>query len=139
MTSSLPDPAVTFAPLLAEIRALYGPGPIPLHRPVFAGPERRWLVDCIDANFVSSVGARVTEFEERVAAFALLRYPRFRFRPSQADALQVDLWLGGINHPRDAGSYRYNTGEEAIRSFGGTAGHNTIQFDDRVKQRVSFL
>jgi hypothetical protein len=27
---------------------------------VFAGPERRWLVDCIDANFVSSVGARVT-------------------------------------------------------------------------------
>jgi hypothetical protein len=64
MTSSLPDPAVTFAPLLAEIRALYGPGPIPLHRPVFAGPERRWLVDCIDSNFVSSVGARVTEFEE---------------------------------------------------------------------------
>jgi hypothetical protein len=95
MTSSLPDPAVTFAPLLAEIRALYGPGPIPLHRPVFEGPERRWLVDCIDSNFVSSVGARVTEFEERVAAFTLLRYPRFRFRPSQADALHVDLWAGG--------------------------------------------
>ena len=26
-------------------------------------------MDCIDSNFVSSVGARVTEFEERVAAF----------------------------------------------------------------------
>ncbi len=36
---------------------------------MFAGPERRWLVDCIDSNFVSSVGARVTEFEERIAAF----------------------------------------------------------------------
>jgi hypothetical protein len=33
---------------------------------VFEGPERRWLVDCIDSNFVSSVGARVTEFEERL-------------------------------------------------------------------------
>ena len=53
-------------PLIAEIRAIYGPGPIPLHRPVFEGPERRWLVDCIDSNFVSSVGARVTEFEERL-------------------------------------------------------------------------
>lgn len=41
----------------------------------------------------------------RGAVFALPRYPRFRFRPSQADALQVDPWLGGINHLRDAGSY----------------------------------
>ena len=39
----------------------------------------------------------------RGAAFALLRYPRFRFRPSQADALHVDLWAGGDNHLRDAG------------------------------------
>ena len=67
----------------------------------------------------------------RGAAFALLRYPRFRFRPSQADALHVDLWLSGINHLRDAGSYSYNMGEEAIRYFGGAAGHNTIQFEDR--------
>ena len=63
------DTLAGYAPLIAEIRAIYGPGPIPLHRPVFEGPERRWLVDCIDSNFVSSVGARVTEFEARVAAF----------------------------------------------------------------------
>jgi hypothetical protein len=31
---------------------------------VFAGPERRWLVDYIDSNLVSSVG--VTEFEGQV-------------------------------------------------------------------------
>ncbi|MGB4335519.1 MAG: DegT/DnrJ/EryC1/StrS family aminotransferase [Chromatiaceae bacterium] len=69
ITSSLPDPTAPFAPLIAEIRALYGLGPIPLHRPVFEGPERRWLVDCIDSNFASSVGAQVTAFEERVATF----------------------------------------------------------------------
>lgn len=67
----------------------------------------------------------------RGAAWALLRYPRFRFRPSQADALHVDLWVDGNNHLRDAGSYSYNAGDESIRYFGGTIGHNTIQFDDR--------
>ena len=39
------DPHAPYAPLIAAIRALFGPGPIPLHRPVFEGPERRWLVD----------------------------------------------------------------------------------------------
>ena len=67
----------------------------------------------------------------RGAACALLRYPRFRFRPSQADALHVDLWVRGDNHLRDAGSYSYNAGDESIRYFGGTVGHNTVQFDDR--------
>lgn len=44
-------------------------GPIPLYRPVFEGNERQYLGDCIDSNFVSSVGAKVREFEERIAAF----------------------------------------------------------------------
>ena len=45
------------------VRLIYGDGFIPLHRPVFEGNERAYLVDCIDSNFVSSVGAKVTEFE----------------------------------------------------------------------------
>lgn len=57
-----------FAPIIARVRAIYGNGYIPLHRPVFEGNERQYLVDCIDSNFVSSVGAKVTEFEQRIAA-----------------------------------------------------------------------
>ena len=64
-------------------------------------------------------------------AFALFNIPRFRFRPSQADALHVDLWLSGENLLRDAGTYSYNAGDDVIGYFGGTAGHNTVQFDDR--------
>jgi hypothetical protein len=67
----------------------------------------------------------------RGAAMAMLRYPRFRFRPSQADALHLDLWLGEANLLRDAGSYSYNTENEWLAYFGGTASHNTVQFDDR--------
>ncbi|WP_218000383.1 heparinase II/III family protein [Sphingomonas soli] len=65
------------------------------------------------------------------AAMAMLRYPRFRYRPSQCDALHVDLWLGGDNLLGDAGTYSYNSGEEWLAYFGGTASHNTIQFDGR--------
>jgi hypothetical protein len=63
-------------------------------------------------------------------SMAMLRYPRFRFRPSQADALHLDLWIDGENWLRDAGSYSYNTEPEWLAYFPGTAAHNTVQFDD---------
>lgn len=64
-------------------------------------------------------------------AFALLRYPRNRFRPSQSDALHVDLWVRGRNLLRDAGSYSYNSTEEDAAYFKGVAGHNTVELDGR--------
>ncbi|WP_306544553.1 heparinase II/III family protein [Malikia spinosa] len=67
----------------------------------------------------------------RGLAMAMLRYPRFRFRPSQADALHLDLWLGGKNLLHDAGTYSYNTDPQWLNYFGGTASHNTVQFDER--------
>jgi perosamine synthetase len=60
--------------LIAHVRSVYGDGFIPLHRPVFEGNERQYLVDTIDSNFVSSVGERVTEFENRIAEFAGAKY-----------------------------------------------------------------
>lgn len=50
-------------------RDIFGQGFIPLHRPVFEGNEKQYLIDCIDSNFVSSVGAKVTEFEQQIAGF----------------------------------------------------------------------
>jgi hypothetical protein len=64
-------------------------------------------------------------------AQAFVRYPRFKFRPSQSDLLHVDLWVGGENLLRDAGSYGYHTEVCWLKYFGGTASHNTVQFDDR--------
>ncbi len=63
------------------------------------------------------------------ATMAVLRYPRFRFRPSQADALHLDLWHDGINLLRDAGTFSYNA--EGAEWFSGTAAHNTVTFDGR--------
>lgn len=67
----------------------------------------------------------------RGKAMSLLRYPRFRFRPSQADALHLDLWVNGRACLRDAGTYSYNTDPKWVTYFDGVSGHNTIQFDGR--------
>lgn len=60
--------------LIVHVRAIFGEGFIPLHRPVFEDEEKAYLSDCIDSNFVSSVGKRVTEFEERLADFTGARH-----------------------------------------------------------------
>lgn len=60
--------------LIDHIRSLYGDGQIPLHRPIFQGAEKEYLIDCVDSNFVSSVGARVTDFEQRISAFTGARH-----------------------------------------------------------------
>lgn len=63
------DHSEKFQPVVDFVRSIYGDDFIPLHRPVFEGNEKQYLIDCIDSNFVSSVGVRVTEFEQKVAAF----------------------------------------------------------------------
>ncbi|WP_417446724.1 heparinase II/III domain-containing protein [Kangiella sp.] len=60
-----------------------------------------------------------------------LRYPSFKFRPSQCDSLHIDMWVKGVNLFRDGGTYSYNAGQSYIDYYGGVRSHNTVQFDDR--------
>lgn len=87
----LPD---TTDHLIALVGETFGPGFVPLHRPVFEGNEKQYLVDCIDSNFVSSVGARVTEFEERIAAFTGSRFAIATVNGTAA--LHAALLLSGV-------------------------------------------
>ncbi len=80
--------------LMAEIRAIYGDGPVPLHRPVFAGDERRFLVECVDSTFVSSVGPMVDAFEAQVAAFTGARFAVATVNGTAA--LHMALQLAGV-------------------------------------------
>jgi hypothetical protein len=67
----------------------------------------------------------------RPGVFVCLRYPRYKFRPSQNDALHLDLWVKGQNILKDSGSYSYNADAELMNYFGSVSAHNTIQFDNR--------
>lgn len=42
--------------------------PLGLHEPWFAGRERDYVLDCLDAGWISSVGTYVDRFEQEVAA-----------------------------------------------------------------------
>jgi aminotransferase in exopolysaccharide biosynthesis len=89
MTSKNVDHIVRIA------RAIHGPSPVPLHRPIFDGNERRYLVECIDSNFVSSVGARVNEFERQVADFMGMKHGIATVNGTAA--LHVALRLAGAS------------------------------------------
>jgi hypothetical protein len=69
----------------------------------------------------------------RGAVMTMLRYPRFRFRPSQSDALHLDFWRDGDNLLRDGGTFGYSAEQSWQEYFNGPAGHNTVQFDDRAQ------
>ena len=47
---------------------------IPLHEPKFIGNERKYLMDCIDSTFVSSVGKYVDDFEKQIATYTGAKY-----------------------------------------------------------------
>ena len=75
-------------------KKIFGNDFIPLHRPVFEGNERQYLIDCIDSNFVSSVGPKVTEFEKSVAEFTGSKYAVATVNGTAA--LHVAIELAGV-------------------------------------------
>lgn len=51
------------------IRELYGSSEVSLHAPCFIGNEKKYLSECIDTTFVSSVGQFVDRFEEKMVQY----------------------------------------------------------------------
>jgi hypothetical protein len=122
-----PSVALAMA-LFAGLRAYKQPGPW-AHALQWLGEDVPLAVAPPPQSYVADDGGFAVLRCGR--AMAMLRYPRFRFRPSQADALHLDLWLGQDNLLRDAGTFSYNTEPQWFNYFGGTASHNTVQLDDR--------
>ena len=77
------------------IRDLYGGGDfIPLSVPVFAGNEKKYLNECIDTTFVSSVGKFVDRFEDDIAKYTGCK--RAVVCVSGTNALHMSLMLAGV-------------------------------------------
>ena len=57
-----------FADIIAKIKSMYGKDKafIPLHEPKFSGNEKKYVAECIDSTFVSSVGEFVNDFENKI-------------------------------------------------------------------------
>lgn len=59
-----------FDEIVNFIRKIYNSeGYIPLHAPYFAGNEKKYVLECIDSTYVSSIGKFVDRFEEMIAEY----------------------------------------------------------------------
>lgn len=67
---------------------------IPLHEPKFLGNEKKYLNDCIDSTFVSSVGAYVDKFEKEFATFVGSNYAIATVNGTSA--LHISLLLSDV-------------------------------------------
>lgn len=67
---------------------------IPLHEPRFSGNEKKYLNECIDSTFVSSVGKFVDEFEKKIAEFTGAKYAVAT--TNGTSALHTSLLLAGV-------------------------------------------
>ena len=61
--------------IIKKVKSMYGEnGFIPLHEPRFLGNEKKYLIDCIDSTFVSSVGEYVNRFERDMCTYTGAKY-----------------------------------------------------------------
>jgi len=67
---------------------------IPLHEPKFIGNEKKYLNECIDSTFVSSVGKFVDDFEFRIAEYTGAKYAVATVNGTSA--LHISLLLAGV-------------------------------------------
>ncbi|EMF3125539.1 aminotransferase LegC [Campylobacter jejuni] len=80
---------------ISFIKSLFNKENIALHEPCFIGNEKKYLLECIDNGFVSSVGEFVTRFEE-----ALKEKTKTRFviaTNTGTAALHIALLANGID------------------------------------------
>ena len=78
------------------VKEIYRSDRVLLHRPILAGNEKQYLIDCIDSNFVSSVGEKVDEFERLIAEFTGSRFAIATVNGTSA--LHTCLHLAGVSN-----------------------------------------
>lgn len=125
-----------FRPSVALASTLYGHGSA-----LAAAPSARGILDWLGLSSATgsqpvslSSGSRLFP-ESGLAALTsgpirvFLRFPTYRYRPHQADALHLDLWVQSHNLLCDAGTFSYAC--EGWSYYPSTAAHNTVEFDGR--------
>ena len=84
-----------FEEVIAFIQKKYKTtGFIPLHEPHFIGNEKKYLNECMDSTFVSSVGKFVGEFEEKIAKYTGAKYAVAT--SNGTSALHISLMLANV-------------------------------------------
>ena len=98
------------------IQNVIGNGPTKLHEPTFDGNETKYVQDCIESTYVSSVGKYVDQFEIELAKYTGAKYAVSLVNGTSA--LHLALKLAGVK----AGD------EVLIQAFNFVAAANAITY-----------
>ena len=84
---------VSAADFVATIRSVVGhtDEPIGLHVPEIGDLEKKYLLECLDSTFVSSVGAFIPKLEQRIQEITGAKPVR--------DANFIGAWFAGNSRP----------------------------------------
>lgn len=84
-----------FNDVIDHIKSHFKSTPIPLHAPVFIGNEKKYITECIDSTFVSSVGKFVDNFEVMMQNITGAKYAIATVNGTAA--LHIALYSLGVN------------------------------------------
>jgi perosamine synthetase len=86
-----------FEKIVSFIKDIYKThnGEIPLHAPVFAGNEKKYMIECVDSTFVSSIGKYVDRFEIMVREYTGAKHAVATVNGTAA--LHLALLLAGVS------------------------------------------
>jgi perosamine synthetase len=102
--------------IIEFIKEIFNQSVIPLHEPCFGGNEKRYIEECIDSTFVSSIGNYVDKIEKDILKYSGTKYAIAVVNGTSG--LQVALQLVGVAH-----------GDEVItQSLSFVATSNSIHF-----------
>jgi len=74
-------------------------------------------------------------------SLSFIRCGSHKDRPAQADNLHLDIWYKDKNLLHDGGTYKYNSTEDELKYFMGTASHNTVMLGnyDQMEKGARFI
>ncbi len=85
----------SYSEIVNFIRHIYSTSnSVPLHEPIFSGNEKKYLLECIDSNFVSSIGEMVCNFEKKISEFTGSKFAIATVNGTAA--LHISLKLVGV-------------------------------------------
>ena len=80
--------------VVAALQEVVGVGPIQLHTPTFNGNETKYIQECVESTFVSSVGQFVDRFEDDLASYTGSKFAIAVVNGTSA--LHIALQLAGV-------------------------------------------
>ena len=77
------------------IKSVVGSEPVGLHEPSFKGNEEKYLLECLQSTYVSSVGKFVDKFENDLCDYTKSKYAIAAVNGTSA--LHIALLLAGVS------------------------------------------